>query len=71
MLYTMKGTLAVLLAMCAITAFAGCKTTSYTSERTYENNSEPQEPAPPAADERTISESEWQMTSPGEMVVEP
>ena len=45
----------------------GCKTSSYKSVRTYEYSNAP----PPSQTQEREESTEWQMQSPGEMIVDP
>ena len=50
---------------------AGCETSSHKSVRTYDYNDEGRTPKRADARENDELNSEYQMVSPGEMVVEP
>ncbi len=63
----MRNKFRALLAAVALIGFAaGCATSSHKSVRTYEYDENP----PPERQEESESGSDYEMTSPGEMVVE-
>lgn len=61
------------LAIGATALVLGCETSSHKSVRTYEYNEQPrgERTAQPTETERVEDAGDWQMTKPGEMVVDP
>jgi hypothetical protein len=57
-----------MLALTALVGLAGCETSSHKSVRTYDYRDEAQAPEQRPQEELN---SEYQMVSPGEMVVDP
>ena len=62
-----------LLGSLALVMALGCETSSHKSVRTYEYSDQPrgQRTSQPTETERVEDSGDWQMTAPGEMVVDP
>lgn len=73
MMYKRKYATVALGGMCllGLVITPGCQTSSRKTVRTYEYSNEPRPARQSQREREPQSESDWEMVSPGEMVVDP